>query len=158
MPYVYERDAAGNFVCNICGVTKARQNTMHYHYRRHEDHLPYECDICHKEFLQASVLALHKAARHGGGAAAETSGGVACPACEFRTLTKANCIIHYVRRHCADCLSGPAPSLVCPGCAKVCKSRTALLYHLGTSDCMPRRSDGQKAHLDALKSGGDATI
>ncbi len=158
MPYTYQKNAAGEFLCPHCGVTKARQNTMHYHLKRHEDHLPFQCDICKKEFLHASVLALHKAARHPAEGrqdepadenSSRCSKGFACPSCKFSSLTRANCIIHYLRRHCNVLTSGTT----CPKCEKICNSRTALMYHIGSSlECHSGYSVKERGHLEGLKN------
>lgn len=165
MPYVYQKNAAGDYVCPHCGVTKERQNTMHYHLKRHEDHLPFQCGVCKKEFLHASVLALHKAARHPptereDRASNPSSAGpktYACPSCKFHTLTRANCIIHYVRRHCNVLALGTN----CPTCQKAYNSRTALIYHLGTTECSSALSctNQELKQLAALKDGtGDKSL
>lgn len=158
--YTYQKNEKGEFVCHLCGVTKKNQNTMHYHYKRHEGRLPFQCDICNKEFLQASVLELHKAARH----AKEThagaeKGGVSCPACEFHTLTKANCIIHFVRNHCGSAMERmlgattvvkSSKEFECSTCSKSCKSRTAFLYHIATKGCLSLSSEVQQQQLETL--------
>ncbi len=146
MPYTYQKNAAGEFVCGICAATKKNQNTMHYHMKRHEGHLPFECPTCNKEFLHSQTLALHVAARH----AKEEAAALKCPSCPYKTLTKANRVIHFMRKHCAEAVTelckDTKAANTCPECQKVCNSSTAFLYHLGSSHS---RRLGQE-HSDTL--------
>lgn len=135
MVFTYLRNAAGEYVCPTCGETKKNQNTMHYHMKSHETKYSHECSVCKKGFLQKSTLDLHMAARH---AAADTRvKQFKCTAkgCEFETLTKANLIIHFVRKHCKEevghlCVEGEA-GLCCRACNQSYKSTTAFHYHAG---------------------------
>jgi DNA-directed RNA polymerase subunit RPC12/RpoP len=128
MTYTYQKNAAGLFVCGICQATKKNQNTMHYHLKAHEGHLPFECSICKKEFLHSQSLAVHVAARH-----SQEAAGLKCPLCPHKTLTKANRIIHFIRKHCTEEITPlKATNYCCSTCSKVSKSNTAFLYHLST--------------------------
>jgi hypothetical protein len=128
MTYTYQKNAAGEFVCGICQATKKNQNTMHYHLKAHEGHLPFECPTCKKEFLHAQTLAVHIAARH-----SKEAAGLKCPLCPHKTLTKANRIIHFMRKHCTEEIAALKVSdHTCPKCTKVCNSSTAFIYHLST--------------------------
>ncbi len=129
MTYTYTKNAAGEYVCPICQATKKNQNTMHYHLKKHEGHLPFECPTCKKEFLHSQTLAVHIAAKH----SKEEAAALKCPCCPYKTQTKSNRIIHFMRKHCAEDVEklGPKDN-TCPTCAKVCNSSTALLYHLST--------------------------
>ena len=139
MPYVYEKNANGEYVCGICKATKKNQNTMHYHLKKHEGHLPFECTVCKKEFLHAQTLAVHIAARH----SKENSASLKCPCCPYKTLTKANRVIHYMRKHCSTEMANmKAKDNVCPTCTKVCNSSTAFIYHLSTG-CIPLSEEKQ---------------
>ena len=130
MTMKYQKNAAGEFVCTICQVTKKNQNTMHYHMKKHEGHLPFECPTCKKEFLHSQTLALHIAARH----SKENAANLQCPCCPYKTLTKANRIIHFMRKHCeTDVARFSTDGLKCPTCQKECNSHTAFLYHIATS-------------------------
>ena len=145
MPYVYQKNADGLFVCGVCQVTKKNQNTMHYHLKTHEGHLPFECPTCKKEFLHAQTLALHVAARH----TKEKAATLQCPYCPYKTLTKANRIIHFMRKHCGEETSRFATNgLVCPACDKECNSSTAFLYHIATN-CM-QLPTAKQAALDSI--------
>jgi len=129
MPYAYQKNAAGEFVCTICSEVKKNQNTMHYHMKRHEGHLPHTCPTCKKEFLHAQTLAVHIAAKH----SKEDTASLKCPCCPYKTLTKANRILHFMRKHCGEEVEKMAiKDNTCPTCEKVCNSSAALLYHLST--------------------------
>lgn len=132
MTYIYTKNANGLYVCPHCNITKKNQNTMHYHLKTHETRLPYECTFCKKGFLHASTLELHNRAQH----SKEDEKLMKCnvPGCEFKgTLTKANLLIHFVRKHCAKeaqatldvCHAGYG----CKLCGKNTKSLTAYHYH-----------------------------
>ena len=130
MTMKYQKNADGDFVCGICQATKKNQNTMHYHMKKHEGHLPFECSTCKKEFLHAQTLALHVSARH----AKEEATNLKCPCCPYKTLTKANRIVHYMRKHCSEDITRFSTSgLKCPTCQKKCNGHTAFLYHIATS-------------------------
>jgi hypothetical protein len=126
MPYTYQKDAEGLFVCSICQATKKNQNTMHYHMKKHEGHLPYTCGTCKKEFLHSQTLALHISARH-----SKDGNQLLCPCCPYNTLTKANRLIHFIRMHCEEEVTQFSKNgLTCSTCHKKCNSHTAFLYHI----------------------------
>ena len=132
MTYTYTKNAAGLYVCPHCNVTKERQNTRHYHLKTHETRLPFECNFCKKGFLHASTLELHKRAQH----SKETGKLMKCnvQGCAFKgTLTKANVIIHFVRKHCGtevqDALETSNDMYKCKICSKGMNSLTAFHYH-----------------------------
>ena len=145
MTYTYKKNAAGEYVCEICQATKKNQNTMHYHLKKHEGHLPFECQICDKEFLHAQTLAVHMAAKH----SKEEAANLKCPCCPYKTLTKSNRIIHFMRKHCSEEIAAlKATDLTCPTCAKVSNGSTAFLYHLSTG-CLALEGE-RKEQLDML--------
>jgi KRAB domain-containing zinc finger protein len=133
MTYTYQKNDEGHFVCTICKAVKKNKNTMHYHMKNHEGHLPFECTICKKEFLQSQTLAVHMAAKH----SKEEAASLKCPCCPYKTLTKANRVIHFMRKHCAEDIAeaakGAGAALTCATCKKVSNSNTAFLYHMATS-------------------------
>jgi DNA-directed RNA polymerase subunit RPC12/RpoP len=138
MPYTYQKNTEGLFVCAICQETKKNQNTMHYHMKRHEGHLPFQCSTCKKEFLHSQTLALHIAARH----SKEDAASLKCPCCNFKSLTKSNRIIHFMRAHCdEDVKAFSKNGLTCPSCEKVNKSNTAFLYHISQCIELPVEKD-----------------
>ena len=145
---IYQKNVDGTYRCPHCGISKNRQNTMYYHIKTHEGHLPFQCSHCDKEFLQAATLAIHIAARH----AAVTAAAFACPCCPFKSLTKSNRAIHYLRKHCADEVTAfqarQTHSLTCGACQKVCNSSTAYLYHVAAK-CLPL-SHEKRVVLDGL--------
>jgi len=132
MPYTYKKNADGLYVCPHCNVTKERQNTMHYHLKTHEGRLPYECNFCGKQFLQAYTLEIHKKSQH----EREENCLLRCPVgtCGFKgTVTKSNLLIHFVRKHCHEpvnsILSMNGDMYHCRCCSKEMKSSTAFYYH-----------------------------
>lgn len=151
MCYDYKKNDAGEFVCPHCGVTKRLQSTMHYHLKRHEGKLPFECKMCNKSFLHASTLDLHMKAQH----QKEQERMFKCPmpGCSYAgTLTKANLLIHYVRKHCkedaAASIAAESPSAstpICKHCNKGCNSLTAFHYHVAS--CMPVTDEERKQHI-----------
>lgn len=169
MPYVYQKNAAGHYVCPHCGVTKERQNTMHYHLKKHEGRLPFQCTHCDKEFLQAVTLALHISARHPNAAATSSAKAVlsaspafSCPCCEHTALTKANAVLHYLRKHCADEVKvfqdKSTQLLACAACQKQCNSSTAYLYHIASAGCLGGHLPAEKGRaLQGLLCGPSMT-
>jgi hypothetical protein len=152
MVYQYKKNADGMFVCHQCGATKKNQNTMHYHLKSHEGKLPFECNICKKQFLQASTLDLHKRAQH----TEHQDRLLRCPvpSCPYEgTLTKANLQIHFIRKHCGteaaaarkECCTLPT----CTHCDKECKSLTAFHYHI--ANCIQLDS-AREAQLKTIQA------
>ena len=130
MTYTYQKNADGNYVCPECKAVKQNQNTMHYHMKKHEGHLPHTCPTCKKEFLHKQTLDLHIAARH----ATTEAASLKCPCCPYKTLTKANRVIHFMRKHCEEQVEKFSTNgLTCPTCKKESNSQTAFLYHVATS-------------------------
>lgn len=150
MVYQYQKNAAGDFVCHICSAVKKNQSTMHYHLKRHEGKLPFQCPTCKREFLHASVLALHVAARH----SRPSAGELACPVCPYKTLTKANRVLHFLRNHCAEDVAAfrkrCTTPLACAGCGKACNSPTAHLYHAASAGCLAPSCPQRQEQLAAL--------
>lgn len=154
MVYEYTKNEAGEFVCHICGQTEKNQNTMHYHLKRHEGKLPFECQHCHKEFIQASTLALHITARHN----TQEAAYLTCPVCPYKTLTKANRVIHYLRKHCVDEIksfgaaadAATAKQNQCHCCNKACNSSTSYLYHIASNGCLICPSSDKQDQLRGL--------
>ena len=108
---------------------------MHYHLKTHETKLPFECVFCKKEFLHASTLELHKRAQHTKDADKLMKCNVR--GCTFKgTLTKANLLIHFVRKHChaeaQAALDVSTEEYKCKICQKGMKSLTAFHYHAGS--------------------------
>ena len=147
----YIKNADGLYVCPACGVTKKLQSTMHYHMKRHDGKLPFECVTCKKQFLHASTLELHRKAQH----QKEEERMFKCPMdkCTYKgTLTKANLLIHYVRKHCkeeaAATLDDVNDTLSCKKCSKTCNSMTAFHYHV--AGCMDIKDVSRKGHINTF--------
>ena len=138
MTYTYKRDENGLFICPHCPEKKKNQNTMHYHLKRHDGDLPFECATCKKKFQFQRTLDIHRAAKHKESAEAKTAVFYKCPidGCQFQTLTQGNRIIHYVRKHCKAEVDKilAEENLGCKVCKKEFQSNTAFYYH--ASDCI----------------------
>jgi uncharacterized Zn-finger protein len=153
MTYQYQKNVDGLYVCPSCGVTKERQNTMHYHMKTHEGKLPFQCNHCTKSFLQAYTLEIHKKAQHD----KEESRLIKCPMekCCFKgTVTKSNLLIHFVRKHCqpavAKILSMNNELYHCSACNKDMKSSTAFYYH--ALSCIKVEDSTVLKHLKELQA------
>ena len=59
MVFEYKKNDDGHYVCGVCNVIKKNQNTMHYHLKRHEGTMSYECDKCDMKFYQKYTLDTH---------------------------------------------------------------------------------------------------
>ena len=122
------RNEKGEFVCphEGCGVTKARQNTMFYHMKKHAGNMDYVCDVpgCGKSFIQKSGLQQHRLQAH-----TTDAPEWSCPCCDHVSRVKSNLLIHVGRMHG----SGWIPSLEnggdCAGCKRSFSSATAYYYH-----------------------------
>ena len=131
MVYKYAKNSTGEYVCNICGETRKKQNTMHYHIKSHEDHLPYKCNHCLMEFKAKYSLEIHTKTQHN----AVEEKLYRCPqeGCRFKgSITKSNLIIHFIRIHCKSDVERIRDGLICTVCNKESKSLTAFHYHVGS--------------------------
>ena len=63
MGFQYLKNDMGHFVCPNCGITKERQNTMHYHMKRCTGN-GHKCAHCDSEFIQqhSSSIVFNEAA------------------------------------------------------------------------------------------------
>lgn len=126
---IYIRNAAGEFVCPHCGITKARQNTMFYHMKKHAGDLSHVCTVCSKGFIQKSGLDQHMLQAHSSAVAGVIEHS--CPCCDHSCKMKANLLIHIARKH-GDGWVPSAPTTggaTCTGCARSFASPTAYFYH-----------------------------
>ena len=128
MSLTYIKNEQGLFVCPNCNIVEKHQSTMHYHMKTHEGKLPYECDICKKDFMQKRSLELHKL-RHSDSKKVKD---FKCPfdGCKFEANTKANRRIHCMRKHFkneTDIILGEDNS--CESCKSKFSSTTAFYYH-----------------------------
>jgi hypothetical protein len=131
MVYTYKKNDAGLYVCEICGVTKKNQNTMHYHRKRHEGKKEHACELCNESFYQKIELQNHIAIQH-----TKEEPKHSCPfACTHRFHTKGQCQIHIMRTHLQDFTKQylqETDTFSCTACNKQCNSRASILYHLFT--------------------------
>jgi hypothetical protein len=141
MTIKYTRNIDGDFVCPDCGIIKKRQNSMHYHMKKHLEELQYSCKLCNKGFLQKQTLDLHIRSKHP--ELIKTQKGneeekkFNCPFddCTFKALTKGNCIIHCLRIHFQDEMQEimnqqlDTKSIICNKCNNEFNSSSSFYYH-----------------------------
>lgn len=154
----YTRNTEGQFVCPECGVIKTRQNSMHYHMKKHLEERNHLCTICNKGFLQKQTLELHLRSKHperarqltpkssSSSSSSETDSmssssedgkPFVCPFdhCDFKALTKGNCIIHCLRVHFQDeirrilLLTNENKTFHCTQCTRTFQSSSSFYYH-----------------------------
>ena len=138
----YIKNNNDEFVCPNCSVVKKNQNTMFYHMKKHEGKLPFECDICSKDFIQKSSLELHKLSKHKD----DKDNVYKCPVtnCSFGSITKANRRIHCMRKHFINEVLDIYNDSTCKSCKVHFKSIIAFYYH--SIDCVNVK-DVQKIKL-----------
>ena len=120
----YYKNADGHFVCPECNVVKTRQNTMHYHMKKHTGIYEHVCD-CGKEFLHKSGLRQHMFQAHPAPDAAVWN----CPCCDHTSKMKANLVIHIGRKHGTGWIPKASDDGACSDCKKSFSSVTAYYYH-----------------------------
>ena len=158
--FTYKKNADGLYVCPHCPATYERQNTMHYHLKKHAGMYPHKCRHCDKGFLQKQTLDLHMEAKH-----AEKLQPVKlheCPHadCPYESRTKANLVIHYMRIHCVDTCKFTITKdkmTCCKSCDESFKSATAYYYH--AAQCTPPSPSQShyKNYLTVMGGGKTAT-
>jgi DNA-directed RNA polymerase subunit RPC12/RpoP len=133
MVYKYTKNSAGEYVCNLCGETREKQNTMHYHYKTHDEKKEYKCTKCSKEFISKQGLEKHNISKHD--APTEL---YSCTKCDFQNSAKGNCRIHYVRIHykkeVEKILEKCDEGFKCLVCVNTFKGATSYYYH--AFDCL----------------------
>lgn len=149
--FTYIRNQDGHFVCPECGIVKIRQNSMHYHMKKHQNDRNHICTWCNKGFLQKQTLDLHVRSRHPEHATRTTAPTDSdttsssddgekpyhCPfdQCEFKALTKGNCVIHCLRVHFQEemktmmTLAATDKTITCNHCHRVFRSTSSFYYH-----------------------------
>lgn len=134
MSLEYQRNEAGDFVCQHCGkvVSALKQNTMHYHLKKHLNDVPHSCNVCGKCFPFKQQLLIHVHARHG--QKDDTTEIFECPVqdCTFKSHTTANRRIHFFRKHCVKETSPIKNGTTCRTCNKSFNSSSAFFYHVHT--------------------------
>ena len=136
--FTYKKNAEGLYVCPHCPATYERQNSMHYHLKKHAGLYPHKCKHCAKEFLQKQTLDLHMEAKHPEKLKAVAMFVCPCADCPYESRTKANLQIHYMRIHCvAECKFTVTKEQLtqCNACKETFKSATAYYYH--ATQCTP---------------------
>lgn len=138
MTITYVRNQDGHFVCPHCNVVKQRQNSMHYHMKKHLEELDHVCRSCNKGFLQKQTLDLHIRSKHPELLVEEKpSTTYTCPfdQCSFTAMTKGNCIIHCLRIHFQDEIKDimkantEDKTTTCRTCNVTFQSSSAFYYH-----------------------------
>jgi len=150
MPITYTKNADGHYVCPHCNVIKKNQNTMHYHMKKHLQELDHVCTVCHKGFLQKQTLDLHMRSKHP--EVREEERKYECPigGCEFKALTKGNCIIHCFRVHFREEMEQgmihdtDARTFTCNHCDKEFTSSCAFYYHCKDCTVVEEANDNYK--------------
>jgi hypothetical protein len=145
---VYIKNEDGYFVCPQCNIVKEKQNTMFYHYETHKGKLPYECNVCKKDFSQKRSLELHMLSKHSDDKVKKNTFKCNFPNCNFESLTKANRRIHCLRKHFkdeVDKITDENNECVC--CHNIFLSNTAFIYH--SIDCI-KVSDEKKKFLELI--------
>uniref|UniRef100_A0A6C0D6S1 C2H2-type domain-containing protein n=1 Tax=viral metagenome TaxID=1070528 RepID=A0A6C0D6S1_9ZZZZ len=131
----YIKNENGHFICPNCEVVKKNQNTMYYHMKKHEGKLPFECDICQKDFLQKSSLELHKLSKHSTTKKETKMFQCVFDNCDFKSITKSNRRIHCLRKHFKEEIDKIMDeNNSCNSCNKTFQSSTAFYYHV--IDCI----------------------
>jgi hypothetical protein len=125
----YIKNDAGEFVCPHCGETKARQNTMFYHIKKHTGDMKYACSVpgCERRFIQKSGLTQHMAQAH-----PSSAPEWGCPCCDHTCRMKANMTIHIARMHVESIPPAASGASVCVLCDRTFASATAYYYHAAT--------------------------
>jgi uncharacterized Zn-finger protein len=134
MEYVYD-ELKDEYICPDCGITKKKQNTMHYHMKRCQNILDFVCTECQQEFVQKNALDTHMRLRHPPVNKDDTEEFV-CPfeGCDFTNPTKGNCRTHCMRKHLKKEVANimevtPDKQVKCKTCAVTFKSKPHFYYH-----------------------------
>ena len=101
MVFEYKKNDLGHYVCETCGETREKQNTMFYHLQKHEGIMSHTCEHCNKQFYQKYELNNHMKLQHSIGIKNE---GMKCPFenCDTRFQKKEYCRVHIARNHIRD--------------------------------------------------------
>jgi hypothetical protein len=134
MPIIYTKNEEGEYICPTCDFTTTKQNTMHYHLKKHNNALNYKCNKCDKAFMQKQALTLHIEAKHSDTPEEKKKFACSFNECEFKALTKANCIIHCMRMHYQEECNAISEvyddkKIGCTECNKTYASASAFYYH-----------------------------
>lgn len=132
MVYDYKKNDDGSYVCTVCSCVKKNQNTMHYHMKKHEGKMEYECKDCDKKFYQKYALDEHIKLNH----SKEPLVEIKCPFddCSLTFVKKEHCRIHIARNHLKKVLEPliekkDSKVHCCIPCKRDFNSYPAILYH-----------------------------
>ena len=157
MTLTYIKNKNGHFVCPECNVVKARQNSMHYHMKKHMEELNHVCKVCKKGFLQKQTLDLHIRSKHPElDTNPEENKKFTCPfdGCEFRALTKGNCVIHCLRVHFQEEMklfmrvNQENKNISCTNCNTDFQSSCSFYYHC--KNCIDMDTDEKFQKLQEI--------
>jgi len=147
----------GDLVCPHCenyvvlktinpdGSINHHQNTMYYHYKKHEG--PFTCQHCNKEYKNEFSLRDHMAEFHPTeGQTKETREVFVCPVpnCDHQSKTKGNRIPHFMRNHCGNAVAAyeiydsETKTSTCSLCQKQCNSKASFIHHI--AKCLVSRN------------------
>ena len=137
MTLTYTKNENGDFVCPDCHVVKKRQNSMHYHMKKHLEELNHICKACKKGFLQKQTLDLHIRSKHPELLEVQEEKKFSCPidGCDFSALTKGNCVIHCLRVHFQEeikavmTIQADTKTITCHQCDTEFHSSCSFYYH-----------------------------
>ena len=157
MTLTYVKNENGHFVCPDCHVVKTRQNSMHYHMKKHLEELNHVCKTCKKGFLQKQTLDLHIRSKHPELQPEETK-KFSCPfdGCSFSALTKGNCVIHCLRVHFQEEMKNrmkvdqETKSISCTECNDDFQSSCSFYYH--AKKCILTKKDDKFKKLEEIGS------
>lgn len=152
MTFKYQKNDNGDFVCPDCGVIKRRQNSMHYHMKKHQEERNHVCTVCQKGFLQKQTLDLHIRSKHPELLEKETK-KFQCPFenCTFSAMAKGNCIIHCYRVHFLEDMKllmkphADTKEITCTACDIKFQSSCSFYYHC--KKCLPAEKTTILDHL-----------
>jgi len=124
---------------------------MHYHLKKHEGKLPFQCSSCKKEFQFQQSLDLHRLSKHCEGTKVKKF-KCPCANCEFQSLTEGNLRIHFLRIHCTEdvqrILQHTNDKFHCTTCKKSFQSSTAFHYH--SASCVVIQEKSRRDMLEKI--------
>jgi len=151
MLFTYTKNEHGQFVCPDCGAIKNRQNSMHYHMKKHQEDLNHICKCCKKGFLQKQTLDLHIRSKHPEMLKDDQqTKKFKCPMenCNFTALTKGNCVIHCLRIHFQEEMKevmnvhNDTKTITCNECETEFQNSCGFYYHC--KDCVVFNKEDDK--------------
>lgn len=148
MTIKYHKNEEGQFVCPHCNSVKKNQSTMHYHMKKHEEQVTHVCKLCKKGFLQRQTLELHMRSRH----EKDLDKKFKCTFCEFSSLTKGNCVVHFLRTHYQEetdnVMDKDGKTVNCTKCEKNFNSLSSFYYHC--KECIDFENDDKYKKFEQL--------